>query len=160
MTDISPIAALKIASKIFLIKCWRFYLFIYLFLFTYLFGCVGSSLLHMGFLQLHRAGATLRCGARASHCSGFSCCGARALGAQASVVVAHGLSSCGSWGLERRLSSCCSRAQLLRSMWDLPRPGLEPVSPALADGFLTTALPGKSAVLEVLNFKSSQPCKG
>ena len=29
-------------------------------------------------------------------------------------------------------------------MWDLPRPGLEPVSPALAGGFLTTVPPGKS----------------
>ena len=29
-------------------------------------------------------------------------------------------------------------------MWDLPRPGLEPVSPALAGGFLTTEPPGKS----------------
>ena len=28
-------------------------------------------------------------------------------------------------------------------MWNLPGPGLEPVSPALAGGFLTTALPGK-----------------
>ena len=28
-------------------------------------------------------------------------------------------------------------------MWDLPRPGHEPVSPALAGGFLTTAPPGK-----------------
>ena len=28
-------------------------------------------------------------------------------------------------------------------MWDLPRPGLEPVSPALAGGFLTIAPPGK-----------------
>ena len=28
-------------------------------------------------------------------------------------------------------------------MWDLPRPGLEPVSPALAGIFLTTAPPGK-----------------
>ena len=28
-------------------------------------------------------------------------------------------------------------------MWDLPRPGLEPMSPALAGGFLTTAPPGK-----------------
>ena len=50
--------------------------------------------------------------ARASNCGGFSCCGAWALGAWASVVVAHegsraqasvvaarGLSSCGSWGL-------------------------------------------------------------
>ena len=29
-------------------------------------------------------------------------------------------------------------------MWDLPGPGLEPVSPALAGGFLITAPPGKS----------------
>ena len=29
-------------------------------------------------------------------------------------------------------------------MWDLPEPGLEPVSPALAGGFLTTVPPGKS----------------
>ena len=36
-------------------------------------------------------GVTLRCGALASHCSGFSCCGAAALGARASVVVACGL---------------------------------------------------------------------
>ena len=28
-------------------------------------------------------------------------------------------------------------------MWDLPGPGLEPVFPALAGGFLTTAPPGK-----------------
>ena len=54
-------------------------------------------------------GATLRCGAWASHCGGFSC-GARALGEQASVVVAHGLSSCGSQALEHRLSSCGARA--------------------------------------------------
>ena len=37
-------------------------------------------------------------------------CGARALGAWASVVVACGLSSCGSRALERRLSSCGTRA--------------------------------------------------
>ena len=63
---------------------------------------------------------------------------------QASVVVARGLSSCGSWALERRLSSCGSRVQLLHGMWDLPGPGLEPLSPALAVEFLTTAPPGKS----------------
>ena len=28
-------------------------------------------------------------------------------------------------------------------MWDLPRPGIEPVSPALTGGFLTTDPPGK-----------------
>ena len=43
----------------------------------------------------------------------------------------------------RRLSSCGSRAQLLCGMWDLPRPGLEPVSPALAGRFSTTAPPEK-----------------
>ena len=43
----------------------------------------------------------------------------------------------------RKLSNCGSRAQPLRGMWDLPRPGLEPVSPALAGRFSTTAPPGK-----------------
>ena len=73
-------------------------------------GCVGSSLLCAGFLQLWRAGATLCCSAQASHCSGFSCCGAQALGTRASVVAACWLSSCGSWALARRLSSCGARA--------------------------------------------------
>ena len=74
-----------------------FYLFCFVFinLFIFIFGCVGSSLLCAGFLWLRRAGATLRCGARASHCSGFSCCGAGALGSRASVVVARELSSGG-----------------------------------------------------------------
>ena len=54
----------------------------------------------------------------------------------ASLVAEHKLQM-------RRLSSCGSRASLLRGMWDLPRPGLEPVSPALADRFSTTAPPGK-----------------
>ena len=35
-------------------------------------------------------------------------------------------------------------------MWDLPRPGLEPVSPSLAGGFLTTVPPGKSLVHQLL----------
>ena len=47
----------------------------------------------------------------------------------------------------RRLSIYGSRAQLLRGMWDLPRPGLEPVSPALAGRLSTTAPPGKPSIL-------------
>ena len=43
------------------------------------------------FIYLFMAVLGLRCGARASHCGGFSCCGAQALGVRASVVVAHGL---------------------------------------------------------------------
>ena len=102
-----------------------------------------SLLLCAGFLWLRQAGPVLCCGARTSHCGGFSCCGARALGAWALEVVACGLSSCDAQALEHRLSSCGTQAYLLRSMWDLPRPGLEPVSPALAGGFSTTVPPGK-----------------
>ena len=54
----------------------------------------------------------------------------------ASLVAEHKLQT-------RRLSNCGSRAQLLRGMWDLPRAGLELVSPALAGRFSTTAPPGK-----------------
>ena len=54
-----------------------------------------------------------------------------------------GFSSCGLRAPERRLSSCGLVAPQ-HGMWDLPRPGLEPVSPALAGGFLTTVPPGKS----------------
>ena len=74
----------------------------------------------------------------------FSSCGERGLlfiavrgplTIAASLIAEHRLQT-------RRLSSCGSQAQLLCGMWDLPRPGLEPVSPALAGGFLT-APPGK-----------------
>ena len=61
-----------------------------------------------------------------------------------------GFSSCGSQALERRLSSCSTGTQLLRSMWDLSGPGLEPMSPILAGGFLTTAPPGKPGILYLL----------
>ena len=54
----------------------------------------------------------------------------------ASLVAEHSLQM-------RRLSNCGSRAHLLHGMWDPPRPGLEPMSPALAGRFSTTAPPGK-----------------
>ena len=57
----------------------------------------------------------------------------------ASLVAEHRLQTL-------RLSNCGSRAQSLRGMWDLPRPGLEPVSPALAGRFSTTAPPGKPSI--------------
>ena len=61
------------------------------------------------------------------------------LTAAASPVAEHRLQT-------RRLSNCGSRAQLLRGMWDPPRPGLEPVSPALAGRLSTTAPPGKPLI--------------
>ena len=54
----------------------------------------------------------------------------------ASPVAQHRLQT-------RGLSNCVSRAQLLRGTRDPPRPGLKPVSPALAGRFSTTAPPGK-----------------
>ena len=63
----------------------------------------------------------------------------------ASLVVEHRLQT-------RRLSNCGSRAQLLRGMWDPPRPGLEPVSPALAGRFSTIAPPGKREVFVLFCF--------
>ena len=78
---------------------------------------------------------------------------------------ARASSSCGTWGplpiavrrplttaappaAEHRLqthrpSNRGPRAQTLYGMWDLPRPGPEPVSPALAGRLSTTAPPGK-----------------
>ena len=54
---------------------FNFYLFIH--------GCVGSSFLREGPLQLWQAGATLHRAARAPHYRGLSCCGAQAPDAQA-----------------------------------------------------------------------------
>ena len=83
------------------------------------------------FSSCSKQGLLSSCGVRASCCSSFSCCKARAAAAQASAAVACGLCSCGS-----------QAQQLLCSMRDLPGPGVEPVSPALAGGFFTTEPPG------------------
>ena len=58
-----------------------------------------------------------------SHCDGFSCSRAQALGTLASVAVAHSLS--------------------YSPAWALPRPGTEPVSTALQGRFLNTGPPSK-----------------
>ena len=71
----------------------------------------------------------------------------------ASPVVEHRLQT-------RRLSSCGSRVQLLHGMWDLPRPGLEPVSPALAGRFSTTAPPEKPLFIYFLNLFLAALCVG
>ena len=104
--------------------------------FIYLFICL--------FIYLFLAVLGLRFCARA-----FSSCGKWGplfiavrgpLTIAASLVVEHRLQM-------RRLSNCGSRAQLLRGMWDPPRPGPEPMSPALAGRFSTTAPPGKPSHL-------------
>ena len=42
------------------------------------FGCTGSPLLLLSYLCYGEWGTTLGCGVWASHCGGFSCCGAQA----------------------------------------------------------------------------------
>ena len=102
-------------------------------------------------------GILSNCNLRASHCSGFSCCKVWALGAQASVAMAGGLSSWGSQALEHRLNSCVW-ASLLCGMWDLPGPGIKPVSLALAGRFFTTEPPGEPvAAFSAIHFY--EPCK-
>ena len=99
-------------------------LFIYLFLFIYF-------QLHWVFVAVHSFSLVVTCGDYSSlQCAGFS------------LWWLLLLQSTGS----RRMgfSSCGTRAQLLRGLSDFPEPGLEPVSPALAGRFLTTAPPGKS----------------
>ena len=60
------------------------------------------------------------CGVWSSHCGGFSCCRAQALGTRASVVVAHGLSSAGSIVVAHRLS-CSEACGIFPDMWDWTR---------------------------------------
>ena len=108
-----------------------FFFYIYLFIYLFIFGCVGSSV---------RARAFSSCGKRGPPfiaVRGPLFIAVRGpLSIAAPPVAGHRLQT-------RRLSNCGSRTQPLRGMWDLPRPGLEPVSPALAGRFSTTAPPGK-----------------
>ena len=48
-----------------------------------------------------------------------------------------GLGRCSRRTPEQRLGTGSTQAQLLLGLWDLPGPGVEPVSPALAGGFFT-----------------------
>lgn len=77
---------------------------------------------------------------------GDSSCGVWASNCCVSFLVAGNLGSrpvgfCGrgSWALERQAPSLC--AYLLHSVRDILRPGIEPVSPTLARGFLQPGMP-------------------
>ena len=88
-----------------------------------IFGCAGSSLLCGLLSSCGNQGLLSSGSARASHCRG---CLLQSMGSR------------------HKFSSHGTRAWLLRGLWNLPRAGIEPVSPALAGGFLTTGSPGKS----------------
>ena len=71
-------------------QCGLNFFFDALFIYLFVFGCAGSSLLHRLFSSCGEPGLLPSCGARASHCGGFSCCRAQALGTV-------GFSSCSTW---------------------------------------------------------------
>ena len=96
------------------------------FFFFSVFGSAGSLLLQGPFSSCSEWGLQI------SYCGGFSCCRAWAPGHtdfklrhMGSIVEVPGLS-------------------MLCSMWNLPGSGIEPMSPALAGGFLCTVPAGKS----------------
>ena len=97
-----------------------FFLNSFLYLFTC--GCTGSSLLHRLFPSCGKLGLLF--------------------------IAVHGiLTTVASFDFgEHRLYSAESMV-VAYGMWDLPGPGIEPVSPALAGGLLTTGPPEKSEFL-------------
>ena len=99
-------------------------------MYLFIFGCIGSSLLRTGFSLVMSGGYS------SLWCAGFSL--------QSTDSRCAGFSSCG------------AQAEMLPGMWDLPGPGIEPMSPALAGRFLTTVPPRKS-LTRVFNLKSLDP---
>ena len=87
---------------------------------------------------------------------GSCCCPSRSLAISSVMSVSLWSVCCsGSWTLglqclqllgSRAWLNSCAKAQLLRGLWDLPGPGTEPISSALAGGVFTAELPGKSSL--------------
>ena len=90
--------------------------------------CVGNS------IQLRCAGPSLR----------------RPLQLWGTEFQAHGFSRFSSRAPEGRLCAYGPRAQLLRSMWDPPGPGIEAAAPAVQGGLPTTGPARKSPTLVLL----------
>ena len=100
----------------------RFSSFFFFLINLFIFGCVWVFVAVCGLSLVAVSG-----GYSLLQCAGFSLRWLLLLWSTGSRCA--GFSSCG--------------AQLLCGMWDLPGPGIEPVSPALAGGFLTTVPPRK-----------------
>lgn len=108
---------------------------VYLIFLISIFGCAGSCAAHK--LSLAGAVRLSSCGSQASHGGDFS----RGVRAQELLFT----------GSRARLRSCGGLAQSLHRTRNLPGPGVKPVSPALAGGFLFTVSPGKSYVIILLS---------
>ena len=119
-------------------------IFFFNFIYLFIYGCVGLRFCARAFSSCGKWGPLF-----------ITVCGPLTIAA--SLVAEHRLQT-------RRLSNCGSRAQSLRGMWDPPRPGLEPVSPALAGRLSITVPPGKPYgiffIALFLYYCFSKVCKG
>ena len=98
------------SGRTWLFFSFLFYKSIYLFVCFYFLAVLGLSCCARAFSSCGKRGLlfVVMCGLLIAVAS--LCCEAWALGAQASLVAAHGLSSCGLRVLQHRLSSCGARA--------------------------------------------------
>ena len=117
---LKPLYFLPTCTCIYIQVCQIFFFF---FFFKFL-AVLGFCCCAQAFFSCGEWGLLSSRDVQASHCGHFFCCRA--------------------WALECGLSSCGTWAYSLPSMWDLPGPGIKPVSPALAGIFLSTGPPGKS----------------
>ena len=105
-----------------------FYTFVYLFPFAGLGLCCCA-----GFALVWAGGAAL------SQSTGSPLCCVLLVRSTASVVEVLRLQRTGSIAVVHSSSGLSCP----RGLWDLPRPGIKPVSPTLAGGFFTIEPPGK-----------------
>ena len=100
------------------LKYMCMYAYIYIYIYIYILGCVRSKLWPMGAL-LHHVGSS---------------------------VAVHGLSNCSMWVLVSAgsVAAVCGLSYYAACKILAPLPGIEPLSPALQGGFLTTGTPEKS----------------
>ena len=110
------------------------FFFFFFYNFVYLFPFAGLGLCCCAGFALVRAG-----GAALSQSAGCPLCCVLLVRSTASVVEVLRLQRPGSIAVvHSRSGLSCPRG-----LWDLPRPGIKPVSPTLAGGFFTIEPPGK-----------------
>ena len=100
-----------------------------------IFSYAGSSLLHTGFSPVAAGG-----GDSVLKCVGFSL---QWLLLWITGSRVHAPNIYCSLAPEHRFNSCGVQVYLIHGMWDLPGPGIEPMSPALSGSFFVAGPPGK-----------------
>ena len=135
---------------------WHFLFTLFFFLIFYLFlVSLGLCWCTRAFSSFGEQGLLSSCGAQVSHCGGFSCFKAQALGHA-------GFTNCGLWAQYLQLTGSRVLAHELwcmgsvaHGLWHLPEPGIKLVFLALQGGFLTTGSPGKPSLTCLVNSRCS-----